>query len=157
MQLTTRQLPGGRWAKCKLRRCGVASSEAVWKLSRYSQAHLSVTFLALQNAMPPRGVIVYLEVAGAEASTVLRMLWSLRLAGWFTHATGVLIGRTNAPAVDGLTRIGAIERALGDLGIPIIIDFDIGHQPPQMPLVNVALAEIELIEERGRITQHLVP
>lgn len=105
----------------------------------------------------PEGIIVYLEVSGAEASTVLRMLWSLRLAGWFTHATGILIGRTTAPGVEGLTQLDAIERGLGDLGISIIVDFDIGHQPPQMPLVNGALAEIELVGGRGRITQHLVP
>jgi muramoyltetrapeptide carboxypeptidase len=105
----------------------------------------------------PEGLIVYLEVAGADAPTALRLLWSLRLAGWFTHATGVLIGRTTAPDAPGLTQLDAVENALGDLGVPVIVDFDIGHQPPQLPLVNGALAEVELVDGRGRITQHLVP
>jgi muramoyltetrapeptide carboxypeptidase len=105
----------------------------------------------------PEGLIVYLEVAGADAPTALRLLWSLRLAGWFTSATGVLIGRTTAPEVPGLTQLDAVTSALGDLGIPVIVDFDIGHQPPQLPLVNGALAEVDLTDGRGRITQHLLP
>jgi muramoyltetrapeptide carboxypeptidase len=105
----------------------------------------------------PEGTIVYLEAAGADAATVLRLLWSLRLAGWFASATGILIGRTTAPDVPGLTQVDAVERALSDLGIPVIVGFDTGHQPPQLPLVNGALAEVELVDGVGRITQHLVP
>jgi muramoyltetrapeptide carboxypeptidase len=105
----------------------------------------------------PEGVIVYLEVAGADAVTALRMFWALRLAGWFDHATGVLIGRTTAPDVPGLTQLAAVESALSDLGIPVIVDCDFGHQPPQLPLVNGSLAVVDLADGRGRITQHLVP
>lgn len=104
----------------------------------------------------PEGVIVYLETVEADAASVLRMLWSLRLARWFGRASGVLIGRTNAPDVADLTQDQAAERALADLGIPVILDFDTGHQPPQMPLVNGALAQVSLIAGRGTITQHLV-
>lgn len=104
----------------------------------------------------PEGVIVYLETAEADAASVLRMLWSLRLARWFDCASGVLIGRTNAPGVADLTQDEAAERVLGDLGIPVILDFDTGHQPPQMPIVNGALAQVSLIAGRGTITQHLV-
>jgi muramoyltetrapeptide carboxypeptidase len=105
----------------------------------------------------PEGVLVYLEVAGADAPTALRLLWSLRLAGWFDHATGILIGRTTAPDGPGLTQLDAVTSALGDLGIPVLVDVDTGHQPPQLPLVNGALAEVDLVDGRGRITQHLVP
>lgn len=105
----------------------------------------------------PEGLIVYLEVVDSDAVSVLRMLWALRLAGWFDHANGILIGRTTAPDTAELTQSEAVERALGDLDIPVILDFDTGHQPPQMPLVNGALAEVELVDGHGWITQHLIP
>jgi muramoyltetrapeptide carboxypeptidase LdcA involved in peptidoglycan recycling len=39
----------------------------------------------------------------------------------------------------------------------VILDVDTGHQPPQMPLVNGALAEIALSGPTASITQRLVP
>ncbi|MWV47933.1 LD-carboxypeptidase [Rathayibacter sp. VKM Ac-2803] len=105
----------------------------------------------------PEGTIVYLEAAESTAPTVLRMLTSLRLAGWFDHAKGVLIGRTGGSTVPGLSQDDSIRRALGGLDIPVILDFDTGHQPPQMPLVNGALADVVLDGEAASITQQLIP
>ncbi|MET0828431.1 MAG: LD-carboxypeptidase, partial [Microbacterium sp.] len=105
----------------------------------------------------PEGTIVYLEASSSDAVSVLRMLLSLRLAGWFDDAKGVLVGRTTGPDTSELTQADAVQRALGDLGLPVILDFDTGHQPPQMPLVNGALADIALTGGRGSITQHLTP
>jgi muramoyltetrapeptide carboxypeptidase len=104
----------------------------------------------------PEGLLVYLEAAQADAVTVARLLRSLRLAGWFRHANGVLIGRTTAPDVDGFTQRDAVESALGDLGVPVLLDVDAGHSPPQMPLVNGALAEVVLTDGVGRLVQRLV-
>jgi muramoyltetrapeptide carboxypeptidase len=42
----------------------------------------------------PEGLLVYVEVAEAEAVTAARMLHHLRLAGWFDHANAVLVGRS---------------------------------------------------------------
>lgn len=103
----------------------------------------------------PEGTIVYLESSGSGAPAVLRMLWSLRLAGWFEHASGVLIGRNSAPDTKDLNQTQAVDRVLGDLDIPVIVDFDIGHQPPQLPLINGALANIELRDGQGTIIQYL--
>ncbi|MCU0116596.1 LD-carboxypeptidase [Curtobacterium flaccumfaciens] len=105
----------------------------------------------------PEGTIVYLEAAESNAIAVLRMLTSLRLAGWFDDANGVLIGRTDGPAVPELAQDEAVRRALGDLHVPVLLDFDTGHQPPQMPLVNGALAEVRLNGADSSIVQHLVP
>lgn len=37
----------------------------------------------------------------------------------------------------------AIKQVLGDLDIPIIYDADIGHVPPQMPIVNGGILEVK--------------
>ena len=105
----------------------------------------------------PEGTIVYLETAEANAASALRMLTSLRLAGWFDHANGVLIGRNGGSAIPGLSQDDAVRRALDGLNIPVILDFDTGHQPPQMPLVNGALADVVLGGETASITQQLIP
>jgi hypothetical protein len=69
----------------------------------------------------------------------------------------VLIGRTEGASLPELSQEDAVRRALGDLGVPVILDVDTGHQPPQMPLVDGALAEIALSGRTASITQRLVP
>ena len=103
----------------------------------------------------PEGTLVYLEASGSDSVSVLRMLRSLRLAGWFEDAKGVLIGRTGGSESPELSQEDAVRRALGDLDLPVVLDFDTGHQPPQMPLVNGALADVTLTARQGSITQHL--
>jgi len=105
----------------------------------------------------PEGLIVYLEVSDADAVTAARLFHSLRLAGWFERANAVLIGRTSAEPGSQLSHRDAVRMALGDLGVPVILDVDAGHQPPQMPLVNGALAEVVLRADGAVIRQHLVP
>jgi muramoyltetrapeptide carboxypeptidase len=105
----------------------------------------------------PEGLIVYLEVSDADAVTAARLFHSLRLAGWFERANAVLIGRTSAEPGSQLSHRDAVRMALGDLGIPVILDVDAGHQPPQMPLVNGALAEVVLLTDGAVIRQYLVP
>jgi muramoyltetrapeptide carboxypeptidase LdcA involved in peptidoglycan recycling len=105
----------------------------------------------------PEGLLVYLEVSDAPAAEVSRMLHHLRYAGWFDRATGVLIGRTPAPASEGFTQVDALHHALGDLRVPVVFDVDVGHLPPQMTLVNGALATLELTGSgRGTLVQQLV-
>lgn len=101
------------------------------------------------------GLLVYLEVAESGAFDVGRALHGMRLAGWFAHASAVLVGRTSAPDAPGFTQEDAVLDALGPLGIPILGDLDIGHVPPQMTLVNGALATLGWSAERAVLTQTL--
>ena len=112
---------------------------------------------AFQRHYAPEGLVVYLEVSDADAISTARMLRSLRLAGWFANANGILIGRTTAPAHPEMTQIAAVAHALGDLSIPVVLDFDTGHEPPQMPLVNGAIADIRIDGKHGWIRQTLEP
>jgi muramoyltetrapeptide carboxypeptidase len=101
------------------------------------------------------GLVVYLEVCEHGAYDVARALHGLRLAGWFEHASGVLIGRTSAPDAPRLTQHEAVADALGGLGVPVVLDADIGHTQPFLPLVNGALAHVAVTDGVGVVTQRL--
>ena len=101
------------------------------------------------------GLVVYLEACEDGAYTIARALHSLRYAGWFEHASAVLIGRTSAPDAPDLTQDGAVADALGSLGIPVVLDVECGHVAPYLPLVNGALARVVVDGDRREITQTL--
>lgn len=107
------------------------------------------------GASVEEGLIVYLEACEDGAYTIARTLHALRYAGWFDHANAVLIGRTAAPDAPDLTQAGAVADALGDLGIPIVLDVECGHVAPYLPLVNGALARVVVDGDRREITQTL--
>ncbi|WP_024288778.1 S66 peptidase family protein [Cellulomonas sp. KRMCY2] len=110
---------------------------------------------AFASEHAPEGLIVYLEAAEAGALTVARDLWRLRLAGWFDHATAVLVGRTRAPDDGGFTQRDAVRSALGDLDVPVVLDVDCGHVPPHLALVNGALADLTVGTSGAELLQHL--
>lgn len=99
------------------------------------------------------GVVVYLEACEHNAYDVARELHGLRLAGWFDHASGVLIGRTPAPDAADMTQHEAVADALGMLDVPVVLDLEIGHVQPFLPLVNGAVAHVVVDGDRREITQ----
>jgi muramoyltetrapeptide carboxypeptidase LdcA involved in peptidoglycan recycling len=102
------------------------------------------------------GLIVYVEASEDIALNIARHLWSMRLAGWFTRARAVLVGRTHAADSSGFTQRDAVHSALGDLQIPVVLDVDCGHVVPALALVNGAHARVRLGPEGARLTQHCV-
>jgi muramoyltetrapeptide carboxypeptidase LdcA involved in peptidoglycan recycling len=111
---------------------------------------------AFARSYAPEGLIVYLEVAESNALTAARLLHHVRLAGWFDHANAVLIGRTGAPESRSYSQLDALRSALGDLDVPVLYDVDFGHLPPQLSIVNGALATLELDGTNGRLAQQLI-
>jgi muramoyltetrapeptide carboxypeptidase len=108
----------------------------------------------------PEGTILYLENVEMSPCGVLRALWGLRFNGWFEQLNGILIGRSAAPEItasDELNYREALAAVLADLPYPILIDVDIGHQPPQLTLINGALAEVVFENSAGRLTQWSSP
>ncbi|RYZ58834.1 MAG: LD-carboxypeptidase [Proteobacteria bacterium] len=101
-------------------------------------------------------LIVYLENCDQKPADLARALWNFRLAGWFDNCSGILLGRSSGPDYDNsdfLSYGEAVESVLGDLGLPVIFDADIGHVPPQMTLINGALAEVKYSKNSSSITQ----
>ena len=94
------------------------------------------------------GIIWFLESCDLTVMSMRRAVWQLREAGWFDCAAGFLIGRPWHYREDrmGLDQYEAVTGVLKDLGLPIVMDLDIGHLPPTMPLISGSMAEVETKE-----------
>ena len=112
------------------------------------------------HAHRDQGTLLYLENAEQSPTACVRALHRLRWAGWLHGIQGLLIGRSSAPDTTRdheLRYAQALQNTLADLPCPVLWDMDIGHRPPQMLLVNGALAQVDWSAHGGgRIEQHLI-
>jgi muramoyltetrapeptide carboxypeptidase LdcA involved in peptidoglycan recycling len=107
-----------------------------------------------------RGVILYFENCELAPSAVARALWNMRMADWFRGVRGIVFGRSSGKDRDpenahAISYREALRSVLNSLGIPVILDADIGHQPPQMTLVNGSFAEVILAHGQLSVRQTL--
>lgn len=92
------------------------------------------------------GLIWFLESCDLNVMAIRRAVWQMKNAGWFAYVKGFLIGR---PAVYGQELMGldqyhAVCDLLEELHVPIIMDVDIGHLAPMMPLVCGSYAAVQV-------------
>jgi muramoyltetrapeptide carboxypeptidase len=109
----------------------------------------------LVDARARGGAIVFLENAEASPTAVVRMLRHLRWCGWFEGVAGVMLGRSAGPDAADATRLShaqAVQRVLGDLPCPVLMDVDVGHLPPQWTLVLGAQARVRWTAASGTAT-----
>ena len=90
------------------------------------------------------GIIWYLEACELSPLSVRRVLWQLDQAGWFKNVKGFLIGRPLQMDEGGmgLDHIEAVTGILNQYNVPILLDLDIGHLPPMMPIISGACASV---------------
>lgn len=91
------------------------------------------------------GIIWFLESCDLNVMGIRRGLWQMEHAGWFRYTKGFLIGR---PACYGQKLMGmdaykAVTGILGKYQVPVLMDLDIGHLPPAMPVMCGSMARIE--------------
>ncbi|WP_234497488.1 S66 family peptidase [Vibrio maritimus] len=106
----------------------------------------------------PEGVVLYLENAEMPPTEVVRTLLSMKFRGVFSNISALLIGRNAAPDSGNPNDLGyyeALETHLKELDIPVMIDLDIGHRPPNLTLINGCKARIDLTDTLGTLTQTL--
>lgn len=92
------------------------------------------------------GFLWFLESCDLNVMAIRRAIWQMKNAGWFSHVKGFLIGR---PAVFGQEMMGldqyhAVCDLLAELEVPVIMDADIGHLSPMMPLVCGSHATVQV-------------
>ena len=103
------------------------------------------------------GVIWFMEACDLNPMSIRRALWQLDNAGWFESAKGFIIGRSLHFGEEqmGMNPYNAYTGILEKYGVPILLDADLGHLPPMMPLVEGALAEVNVAPGSLRIEQKL--
>ena len=95
------------------------------------------------------GVSWFFDIFETSTPGLFTTLWQFKNAGYFEHCKGIIFGRPLMVREDYHISYGEmIKDVIGDLNIPIIIDCDIGHIAPQIPIVNGAI--LEVVSENGR-------
>lgn len=99
------------------------------------------------------GILWYLESFLANDDDFVMQLWRLKELGWFRHARGILFGRPCMyESWGGRSYEDTVRYRLGDLGIPLVFDADIGHKGPQLSMINGAYATVQVEDGRGTLT-----
>lgn len=98
------------------------------------------------------GILWFLESYCLSSEGMIRALWQLKEAGWFRNARGFIFGRPAIYESDyNISYEEAVYSVLGELDLPIILDADIGHKPPQFSIINGALAMVKSNNKKGTI------
>ncbi|MBR4668951.1 MAG: LD-carboxypeptidase [Butyrivibrio sp.] len=99
------------------------------------------------------GIIWFLEACDLNVFSIRRTLWNLKEAGWFTNLKGFLIGRPGCFGQDimGLNQYNAVTDILGEYKVPILMDLDIGHHPPMLPIICGSIANVNYADNHFEI------
>ncbi len=98
-------------------------------------------------------IIWYLEACDLNPLDIRRALFQLKEADWFKNTKGFLIGRPlcQDQNIMGLDKYKATIDILKSFNVPILMDVDLGHLPPSLPIKNGANAKVELINNNSNI------
>lgn len=92
------------------------------------------------------GIIWFLESCELNMMALRRAMWQMAHAGWFRHVRGFLIGRPmlHGQEIMGMDQYRAVMGILEEYRVPVIMDVDLGHLPPMMPLITGSMAEVKV-------------
>ena len=92
------------------------------------------------------GILWFLEACDLNVMSIRRAIWQLEHSGWFQYTKGFLIGRPLCFGQEmmGLDHYSAVTGVLAKYKVPIIMDADVGHSAPMMPLICGSYANIRV-------------
>lgn len=131
----------------------IAAAEPTWLVGYSDTSTLMVPLTLLTRVATLPGS--WRQLSSGATPAQVRASGRL-IGGWLDAAAAMLIGRTGAPDSSGFTQLDALESALAGLAVPMVYDVDLGHVPPQLALVNGALATVELDGRTGTLVRQLV-
>ncbi|MCC8104238.1 MAG: LD-carboxypeptidase [Clostridiales bacterium] len=105
------------------------------------------------------GILWFLEACDLNVFGIRRAMWQMEHAGWFRYVKGFLIGRplSGLEPMMNLDRYQAVLDVAARKGVPVIMDVDLGHLPPSMPLVTGSYATVQVNGNDIRVDMELRP
>ncbi|MCD8395851.1 MAG: LD-carboxypeptidase [Lachnospiraceae bacterium] len=105
------------------------------------------------------GILWFLEACDLNVFGIRRAMWQMEHAGWFRYVKGFLIGRplSGLEPMMNLDRYQAVLDVAARKGVPVIMDADLGHLPPSMPLVTGSCAMVQVKGNDIRVDMELRP
>jgi muramoyltetrapeptide carboxypeptidase LdcA involved in peptidoglycan recycling len=106
-----------------------------------------------KNYIKDKKIIFYLEACELTSIHIKRALFQLKNSGWFDTISGFIIGRSlnYYDKSFGITPKDAYIEALKEYNVPILLDVDLGHISPSLPIKNGAKAKISYIDNNIKI------
>lgn len=95
------------------------------------------------------GIVWFLESCDLNVFAIRRAMWQMDHAGWFQNVKGFLIGRPMCIGQElmGLDTYQAVLEVAGKYNVPVIMDVDLGHLPPMMPIITGSIGEVTVRKE----------
>lgn len=92
------------------------------------------------------GIIWFLEACDLNVFSIRRAMWQMEQAGWFQYVKGFLIGRPYCFGQEmmGLDAYQAVLEVAGSKNVPVIMDIDLGHLAPMMPIITGSMAKVNV-------------
>lgn len=100
------------------------------------------------------GIIWFLEACDLNIMSIRRGIGQLKNTDWFKNVKGFLIGRPCAAygqEMFGIDQYRAVTDVLSEYNVPILMDLDIGHLSPMMPIVCGSTAVVEYQDNNFKI------
>lgn len=103
------------------------------------------------------GILWFIEACELNVFSIRRAMWQMEHAGWFRYVKGFVFGRPrNGESMMGLDEYEAVLTVAKKYNVPVIMDADMGHLPPMIPLVIGSLADVTVQENSMEVDMKLV-
>ncbi len=102
------------------------------------------------------GIVWFLEVFEASTPSLFCNLWQMKNAGYFENCKGIIFGRPLMVRKDyDISYEETIKDIFKGEKFPVILDADIGHVPPQIPIVTGSIISVKSQNGKGEIKTFL--